>query len=188
MTWPRKARLAWRMWRTTHGVFTGTSPKAHLAMAVKLLEISPEVEGVVVECGAFLGGSTANLSLAREATGRRADRLRLRREAPLPGHRDKYATAEGAGLLRGDLEKVKDTVRRHGALDGCVFGGLASAKPSLRTASPVVLCFLDVDYRTSLHDHGKRPWRSEQRRVRAIFLAVIRSVGAPAEDDRAHGR
>ena len=57
------------MWKTTRGVWTGTSYKAHLAMAVKLLEIPPEVEGVVVECGCYVGGSSANLSLACEPPG-----------------------------------------------------------------------------------------------------------------------
>ena len=37
LTWERKVRLAYRMWRTTRGVTTGTSYKAHLAMASKLL-------------------------------------------------------------------------------------------------------------------------------------------------------
>jgi hypothetical protein len=43
LTWPRKFRLALRMWRTTRKVFTGTSYKAHLAIAAKLLEIPPSV-------------------------------------------------------------------------------------------------------------------------------------------------
>jgi hypothetical protein len=70
MTWRKKLGLALRMYRNTQQVFTGTSYKAHLAMAVKLLEIPPEIEGDVVECGCFYGGSTSNLSLVCEITGR----------------------------------------------------------------------------------------------------------------------
>ena len=62
--WAARLRLAVRMRRTTRRVHTGTSYKAHLAIAVKLLQIPPDVDGVVVECGCFQGGSTANLSLA----------------------------------------------------------------------------------------------------------------------------
>jgi hypothetical protein len=51
------------MYRNARRIPTLTSYKAHLAMAVKLLEIPPTVDGVVVECGCYLGGSTANLSL-----------------------------------------------------------------------------------------------------------------------------
>ena len=66
MGWRRKIGLALRMYRNTRRIASLSSYKAHLAMAVKLLEIPPEVEGVVVECGCYLGGSTANLSIACE--------------------------------------------------------------------------------------------------------------------------
>ena len=56
-------------WNCVH-IETATSFKAHLAMAAKLLEIKPQTEGVVVECGCFQGGSAANLSLACKLAGR----------------------------------------------------------------------------------------------------------------------
>ena len=91
--WRKRLGLAWRMWRTTRGVWTGTSPKAHLAMAVKLFEIPPEVEGVVVECGCFMGGSTANLSLACEITGRRLIVYDSFEGLPPPRGNDRFARA-----------------------------------------------------------------------------------------------
>ena len=60
MTWLKKFKLAWAMYRNSFRMFTATSWKAHLAMAVKLLETPPDVRGAVVECGCFLGGSAAN--------------------------------------------------------------------------------------------------------------------------------
>src|SRR2546423_1387154 len=63
MTWRRKFALGLRLYRNTRRIRTGTSYKSHLAMAAKLLEIAPTVEGAVVECGCWLGGTTANLSL-----------------------------------------------------------------------------------------------------------------------------
>ena len=87
------------MWRNTRRVFTGTSYKAHLAMAVKLLEIPPEVEGAVVECGCYRGGSTANLSLVCEHRRPRADRLRLVRGPAAADAGRPVREAGGDGLL-----------------------------------------------------------------------------------------
>jgi hypothetical protein len=44
MTWRKKFRLARRMYRNTQRIQTGTSYKAHLAMAVTLLEIPPSTK------------------------------------------------------------------------------------------------------------------------------------------------
>ena len=63
MGWRRRIRLALQMFRNTRRIPTATSYKAHLVMAVKLLELPPKAKGVVVECGCWEGGSTANLSL-----------------------------------------------------------------------------------------------------------------------------
>lgn len=70
MTPWKRLRLAWRIYRNQFRIFTATTWKAHLAMAAKLLEIDPEVEGVVVECGCFRGGSSVNLSLICDIVGR----------------------------------------------------------------------------------------------------------------------
>ena len=70
MTWARKITLAWRMFRNTKHIPTGVSYKAHLAMAGKVLEISPDIEGVIVECGCWQGGTTANLSLVCDIVDR----------------------------------------------------------------------------------------------------------------------
>jgi hypothetical protein len=67
----RKLWVGWRMLRTTVRVQAGTGPKTHLAMALKILETPRSVEGVVVECGAWKGASTANLSVACKIAGRR---------------------------------------------------------------------------------------------------------------------
>lgn len=56
-------RLVTRLWHNTRRIATGTSYKAHVAIAAKLLSIPKSTRGVVVECGCWVGGSTANLSL-----------------------------------------------------------------------------------------------------------------------------
>src|SRR3954452_5691917 len=115
MGWRKRVRLALRMYRNTRQIASLTSYKAHLAMAVKLLEIPPEVEGVVVECGCYLGGSTANLSLACEIAGRDLIVYDSFEGLPSPDPADKYGNPYTEGFLRADLERVKDNVRRHGA-------------------------------------------------------------------------
>jgi O-methyltransferase len=158
LTWPRKIRLAYRMWRTTREVFTGTSYKAHLAMAVKLLEIPPEVEGAVVECGCYLGGSTANLSLACDAVGRELIVYDSFEGLPPPTANDKYAKDEATGFLRAELDAVRENVRRFGAVERCSFRkGWFSDTLSQHT-EPVVLAFLDVDYQASLDDCIRNLW------------------------------
>jgi O-methyltransferase len=158
MTWVRRLQLAHRMWRTTRGVFTGTSYKAHLAMAVKLLEIPPDVEGAVVECGCFLGGSTANLSLVCDIVGRDLIVYDSFEGLPPPTPNDIYAKPEATGFLRAELDVVKDNVRRYGAIDRCTFrkGWFNDTLP--RHEEPIVLCFLDVDYQASLHECVLNLW------------------------------
>ena len=152
MTWAKKALLGLRMYRNTRRVFTGTSYKAHLAMAAKILQIPPDVEGVVVECGCYLGGSTANLSLVCDIVGRELIVYDSFEGLPPPQPGDKYATSEGEGFLKADIDRVKGTVRDLGAIDRCTFrkGWFSETLP--HHDEPVVACFLDVDYQASLHD------------------------------------
>jgi O-methyltransferase len=152
MGWRQRLALAVRMNRNTRRVFTGTSYKAHLAMAVKLLEIPPEVHGDVVECGCFLGGSTANLSLVCEIVGRTLIVYDSFEGLPAPTDGDKYASEQTRGALRGDLDVVRQNVRDLGAPGFCEFrkGWFEDTLPE--HDSPVVMCFLDVDYQASLRD------------------------------------
>ena len=152
MTIGRKLVLAWRMQRTTRRVFTGTSYRAHLAMAAKLLEIPPSVEGVVVECGSFQGGSTANLSLVCAITGRQLVVYDSFEGLPPPTPGDRTASPRGTGLYEGSLDVVREHVCRFGDLPVCTFrkGWFSDTLPS--HTEPVVLAFLDVDYEASLHD------------------------------------
>ncbi len=158
LTWRRKAQLAYYMWRTTRGVTTGTSYKAHLVMASKLLEIPPEVEGVVVECGCWLGGSTANLSLVCDIVDRELIVYDSFEGLPPPEENDQYAKPEATGMLKGELEIVRENVRRFGAVERCTFrkGWFSDTLPVHR--EPVVLAFLDVDWQASLDDCVTHLW------------------------------
>jgi hypothetical protein len=156
--WAARLRLAWRMARTTRRVFTATSYKAHLAMAVKLLEIGPEVEGVVVECGSFLGGSTANLSLVCDIVGRDLIVYDSFEGLPEPTGNDRFANPRQTGKLAGGLERVKANVAANGAVERCEFrkGWFDDTLP--QHSEPIVLAFLDVDYQASLDTCVRHLW------------------------------
>src|SRR5690606_5508207 len=104
MTVRRKVVLAWRIHRVTRKVVTGTSYKAHLAMASKLLEIPSNVKGAVVECGCFLGGSTACLSIICAAVGRELIVYDSFEGLPPPTPGDRMASPWGTGVYAGSLE------------------------------------------------------------------------------------
>jgi O-methyltransferase len=158
MTWPKKVRLALRMYRNTRRIPSLTSYKAHLAMAIKLLEIPPEIEGVVVECGCYMGGSTANLSLACEIAGRDLIVYDSFEGLPRAEPGDKYGSPLTEGFLSADIDAVRENVRRWGALERCTFvkGFFADTLPN--DDRPVVLCFLDVDLQASLHECVLNLW------------------------------
>jgi hypothetical protein len=158
LTWAGKLRLALRMLRTTRGVNTLTSYKAHLAMAVKLLEVPLDTDGVVVECGCFLGGSTANLSLVCDIVGRQLVAYDSFEGLPDPTGNDKYARLELTGALRADVETVRSNVRRYGAIDRVTFrkGWFEDTLPG--HTEPIVLAFIDVDYQASLDECVRNLW------------------------------
>jgi hypothetical protein len=152
VTWRQKFQLGWRMyWNGVH-IETATSFKAHLAMAAKLLEIKPQTEGVVVECGCFQGGSAANLSLACKLAGR--DLILYDSFAGLPAGEkgDKYAKPHTEGSFYGSLDTVRDNITRYGAIEVCTFrqGWFKDTLP--HHTEQVVMMFLDVDFQASMHD------------------------------------
>jgi O-methyltransferase len=157
-TWWDKYRLAFRIYRNGFRIITATSFKAHLAMAAKLLEIPPSTEGVVVECGSFLGGSAANLSIICDAVDRDLIIYDSFEGMPLEEEGDQYGIAGAQGLLRGDLEVVRRNITRFGVIERCTFrkGWFSDTLPDHR--EPIVACFLDVDYQASLHDCVLNLW------------------------------
>lgn len=152
MTWPKKLSLVRRMWQNTRRLDTGTSYKAHVAIAAKLLETPPETKGVVVECGCWVGGSTANLSLICDIVGRDLIVYDSFEGLPAAERGDRHAKPEAEGMFRGDLEIVRENVRRHGVIERCDFrkGWFSDTLP--HHEEPVALAFLDVDFQASLHD------------------------------------
>lgn len=158
MTWSKKLLLGVRMYRNTRSVNTGVSYRAHLAMASKILEIPPSTDGVVVECGCWLGGTTANLSLVCDIVGRDLIVYDSFQGMPAAKEGDQYALSQSEGWFRGDMDVVRDNVTRLGAIDRCTFrkGWFEETLP--RHTEPIVFCFLDVDFQASLHDCVLNLW------------------------------
>jgi hypothetical protein len=158
MSWRRRARLVWRMYRNTTAIETGTSLRAHVAMAAAVLEVPASVQGVLVECGCWRGGTSANLSLVAAATGRTLIVYDSFEGLPPPTKGDRWAHSLGTGAYRGDLETVRENIAAHGVIDVCELrkGWFADTLP--HHSEPIVACYLDVDYQQSLHECVLHLW------------------------------
>ena len=150
MTFFKKMQLGWRMFFNKINVQTGTNFKAHLAMALKLLEMPPELEGAVVECGTWKGGSACNLSLICEIVNRKLIIFDSFAGLPLTDKLDREATAYLEGDYCGTLDEVKSNIAKHGRIELCEFrqGWFEDTLPHIDF--PIVLAFLDVDLESSL--------------------------------------
>jgi O-methyltransferase len=158
MTVWRKIALGLKMYRASRRIPMARSYKAHLAIALKLLEMAPEAPGDVVECGSWKGGSTTNLSLVCQIVGRKLKVYDSFEGLPegVPG--DREAKNYKKGDYAGSLDEVVSNVRRYGAVECCEFikGWLEDTLPLLK--SPVALAALDVDLEASLNACVRYIW------------------------------
>ena len=159
MTWRRKFAMSWRIFRATRRIKKcGTSWRAHLAMASKLLTFPPEQEGVVVECGCWQGASSACLSIICEYADRQLIVYDSFEGLPPAHPRDERAREDARGFFRGPLEVVRGHVRQYGYIDRCTFrkGWFEDTLP--HHEDKIVLAYIDVDYQKSLHDCVTNLW------------------------------
>ncbi|MEM9255606.1 MAG: TylF/MycF/NovP-related O-methyltransferase [Pseudomonadota bacterium] len=157
MTWSKRMKLGWRFMRNFHKIRSGTSWRAHLVMAMRVLETPPDVEGCIVECGCWKGGATVNLSLIAAITGRTLKVYDSFEGLPPPEKGDPVAERAFkngfvAGAFSGSLDEVKGNVERLGDISVCEFhrGWFADTLP--HHDGPIALAFWDVDFYASLHD------------------------------------
>ncbi len=145
-----KVKLGLQMMRNKLCIATGTSFKAHLAMALKILETPPTVEGDIVECGTWKGGSAANLSLVCKLAGRKLRIYDSFQGLPEGQPGDREAKHYRRGDYCGTLDEVKANLARYGAPECCEFvpGWFQETLPHQQ--APVLLAFLDVDLEASL--------------------------------------
>lgn len=134
-----------------------TSFGEQLIMLAALLDLPRDVSGVAVECGAYKGGATVNLSLACRLAGRQLyvfDSFAglpepiaedCRHTLPVAGEAHVYSK----GAFACSLGEVRATVERYGASEVCHFvpGFFEATLGSFRES--VVFVYCDVDLRAS---------------------------------------
>lgn len=141
------------------------SPFQHVLIAKHLFDL--DVEGPIVECGAFKGSSTAQLSIIAEKTGRRLyvyDSFEGLPEPILPGenvlsiHNSHLTYTFKKGEYAGSLEDVKANVSRYGCIDVCEFipGLFNTTLPKLNINPAAIV--IDVDLISSARDCFKYLW------------------------------
>jgi len=154
----KKLRIALRMRANRRRVPTASSYIEHLVMATEILKVPKSVAGVVVECGCYKGGSTANLSLICAAAGRRLVVFDSFRGLPEPRPEDTRHTVLGQheihryaeGYWSGSLVEVRKNVARCGELSVCEFRP-GYFEETLRSFTvPVIFAFEDADLRESV--------------------------------------
>ncbi len=160
MTAWRKLSLGFKMLRNKLRIPTGTSFKAHLAMALKILETPPEEKGCIVECGTWKGGSAANLSLVCEIAGRKLLIFDSFEGVPTGDPNDNEAKGYQRGDYAGSLDEVRANISRYGSINRCqlIPGWFEDTLPQVD--EPVLLAFLDVDFEASLHTCVRHIWNN----------------------------
>jgi len=154
----KKLTLGFRMFLNTIRIRTQTSYKSHLAMALKILETSPDVPGDIVECGTWKGGSAANLSCVCKIVGRKLLIYDSFEGLPEGIQGDRQAKFYKKGDYCGTLEEVKKNISGYGEIESCEFvkGWFRETLPHLN--SPILLAFLDVDLEASLDTCVRYIW------------------------------
>ena len=162
----RKARLLARMYRNRFRIVTASGLLDQLVMVTEILRIPRGLDGAVVECGSYQGGSTTNFSLVCALVGRTLHVFDSFAGLPEPPEADKLHILPSVQELRafekgdfcGTLETVKTNVKRHGNLDVCRFhvGYFEDTMPDF--AEPCVFAFCDVDLRSSLETCVEYLW------------------------------
>jgi O-methyltransferase len=153
-----KLALARKFFRNTHEVQTLSSVVEHLELAAAILRVPKATPGKVVECGCFEGGSSVNLSLACQLTGRTLLICDSFEGLPAPDEADSTHTAVHTGWVdeyyegrfAAPMDLVKANLAKYGALEVCEFKKGFFDESLADFDDDVVMAFLDVDLVASI--------------------------------------
>jgi hypothetical protein len=140
----------------------GHNPVEALQIVEEIIELPKGSKGVIVECGCFLGGSTAKLSHAAAAAGRElvvCDSFEGLPDVHRSDHTD-LKTDFKKGEYLGRLDQVRGNVERYGRSD-CVRyvkGWFDESLVALR-GTPVICCFWDADLQDSFRACIQNLWQ-----------------------------
>ena len=153
-----KTMLLARVVRNRMRITSATGLVEQLAMISALLQLPSSIEGSVVECGCYMGGTTTNLSLASKVVGRKLYVFDSFEGLPTPSKGDLKHWAMNIGEYHsyekgswcGPLDTVTYNVGKYGASEVCTFikGYFDSTLPLFSKRVGFVFC--DVDLRDSL--------------------------------------
>jgi O-methyltransferase len=153
-----KLRLIVRFKRNIAELETLSSIREHMELARAIFAVPRAVPGDVVECGCYLGGSSANISLVCKLAGRKLAIYDSFEGLPEPSEQDRkhvYVHYDASddyykGRFAASLDQVKANITRYGAIEVCEFvqGFFDATLPG--SGRDVVLAFLDVDLVDSL--------------------------------------
>ncbi len=153
-----KISIVRKMARNNRRIVTASHFLEHLIMATQILRIPPSVNGSVVECGSFKGGSAANLSLVCDLCNRKLEIFDSFAGLPHPSASDTSHSlvnlqeihTYGKGAYRGALPEVQGNITRYGKIAACHFnvGYFQDTLPLF--SDQCVMVFLDVDLVDSL--------------------------------------
>jgi hypothetical protein len=153
----QKAELLASLHRNRRRVPTLTGFREQLVMLGMLLRLPPSVPGVVVECGAYQGGTTVNLSLACQLLGRQLYVFDSFAGFPEVRPEDRRHTLVvrseahiySAGGFASSQSALEATIARYGAAEVCTLvpGFFEQTLPQFE--QPVAFVYTDVDLRAS---------------------------------------
>lgn len=153
-----KLKLVRRMRKNRTKITTASHFLEHILMATEILKVPPSVEGCVVECGSFKGGSAANLSLVCALCNRQLEIFDSFQGLPEPAEADQSHVLVGVrevhtyekGAFKGTLQEVKGNISQYGNIGVCNFnvGYFDQTLPAFK--KKCILVFLDVDLIGSL--------------------------------------
>jgi O-methyltransferase len=154
----KKIWLVLKMARNRRRILTASHFLEHLIMATQILRVPRSVEGSVVECGSFKGGSAANLSLVCDLCDRKLEVFDSFGGLPEPSDTDKRHILVNSreihsyeqGAFCGTLPEVQRNISKYGKISACNFhvGYFEKTLPDF--SQKCVLAFLDVDLTDSL--------------------------------------
>lgn len=134
-----------------------------LAFVHALIKLPTRLQGCVVECGCYRGGSTAKLSIAAKLTDRQLFAFDTFEGIPENSEMHEKNIWGGPvhfsqGDYRGSLDEVRANVRTYGEIDACKFvkGLFQDTLPSFDC--PVAAAFLDVDLVSSTAECMRHLW------------------------------
>jgi O-methyltransferase len=153
-----KLRLVRKFRRNTRAIPTASHYLEHLVIATRILEFPASIDGCVVECGAYKGGSAANLSLVCGLTGRSLEVFDSFSGLPEPTEGDRAHVVLDRlqkhiyrrGDWRGSFDEARENIARYGDASVVTLhaGYFEDTLPEFEKGC--IAAFVDVDLVASL--------------------------------------